>query len=62
MIDSRLEKLSKENTEEYVYGCNPNNKGKLVAFLFIDGFYVYEIGEDGSKVKDEVVYFKKEKY
>ena len=40
---------------EVVYGCNPNNKGVVMAFVFQDGFYIYQVDENGEK-QNEITY------
>lgn len=42
--------------EEVIYCVgNPTNKGCVIAFLVVDGIYIYEIGENGEK-KNEIMH------
>jgi|GEM_PF-654650 len=49
--------IIKEIVPEEVIYCvgNPTNKGCVVAFLVVDGIYIYEIGENGEK-KNEIMH------
>lgn len=41
--------------EEVIYCLDPSNKGCVIAFLVVDGIYIYEIGENGEK-KNEIMH------
>lgn len=34
------------------YGCNPKNKGVVMAFVFVDGIYMYDVDENGNKINE----------
>lgn len=57
MIDTSTIKLKKQKAEQFIYGCNANNKGKVVTFIFVDGVYVYEIDENSAKKNDLTFFF-----
>ena len=55
IIDSQTDFLKNLDETEVVYGCNPDNKGVVMAFVYQDGFYIYEVDETGEK-QNEITY------
>lgn len=54
-IINRFCKLEKLDKTKITYGCNETNKGMVMAFAFVDGFYLYEIDEKGNKLNDRTL-------
>ena len=55
IIDLSTDFLKNLDKTEVVYGCNPDNKGVVMAFVYQDGFYIYEVDENGEK-QNEITY------
>ena len=55
IIDLSTDFLKNLDKTEVVYGCNPNNKGVVMAIVYRDGFYIYEVDENGEK-QNEITY------
>ena len=55
IIDDSFSFLKNIDKIEATYGCNPNNKGVVMAFVFRDGFYIYQVDENGEK-QNEITY------
>jgi hypothetical protein len=47
--DLKLNVLEKEKVQ---YGLNPYNKGVVVALAFSDGFYIYQVDNNGKKINE----------
>ncbi|GAE90973.1 hypothetical protein [Acetivibrio straminisolvens] len=60
LIDDYITQLKKIDTNEVVYCVNPESKGMVFAFWFIDGVYIYEIDENGQKINEIKHFFEKE--
>ncbi|GAE90996.1 MULTISPECIES: hypothetical protein [Acetivibrio] len=60
LIDDYMTQLKKIDTNEVVYCVNPESKGMVFAFWFIDGVYIYEIDENGNKINEIKHFFEKE--
>lgn len=58
-IDDYMTELKDLDTSEVVYCLNPSNKGCTLAFLLVDGIYIYEVDENGNK-KNEIKHFFKD--
>jgi hypothetical protein len=58
VIDDFMTELKEINTSDVVYCLNPLNKGCIIAFLFKDGIYIYEVDENGGKKNEIKHYFK----
>ena len=55
VIDVSMDFLKNVEKTEVTYGCNPNNKGVVMAIVYRDGFYIYEVDENGEK-QNEITY------
>ena len=55
IIDTYIRFLKNLEKTEVTYGCNPDNKGVVMAFVYQDGFYIYEVNENGEK-QNEITY------
>jgi hypothetical protein len=55
VIDMSTAFLKNYDNDEVTYGCNPNNKGVVMGFVYQDGFYIYQIDENGNK-QNEITY------
>ena len=55
VIDMSRDFLKNLDKSEVVYGCNPDNKGVVMAFVYQDGFYIYQVDENGEK-QNEITY------
>lgn len=56
VIDDYMTTIKDIDPDEVIYCVgNPTNKGCVVAFLVVDGIYIYEIGENGEK-KNEIMH------
>ena len=55
IIDMSRAFLKNYENDEVIYGCNPNNKGVVMAFVYQDGFYIYQVDENGEK-QNEITY------
>ena len=55
IIDDSFSFLKNVEKTEVTYGCNPNNKGVVMGFVYQDGFYIYEVDENGEK-QNEITY------
>ncbi|MCX7920465.1 MAG: hypothetical protein N3B21_00360 [Clostridia bacterium] len=54
IVNMPFDKLDKS---KMTYGCNPKNKGVVIAFVFFDRFYLYEVDENGNKVNETTYMF-----
>ncbi|ODM26602.1 hypothetical protein [Acetivibrio mesophilus] len=61
VIDDYMTQLKDLDTSEVVYCVNPESKGMVFAFWFMDGVYIYEISENGEKINEIEHFFEKEK-
>ena len=55
IIDDYTSFLKNLDKIEVTYGCNPKNKGVVMAFVYQDGFYIYEVDQNGNK-QNEIIY------
>ena len=55
IIDNMFSYLKNVEKPEVTYGCNPDNKGVVMAFVYQDGFYIYQVDEKGEK-QNEITY------
>ena len=55
VIDVSMDFLKNVEKTEVTYGCNPDNKGVVMAIVYRDGFYIYEVDENGEK-QNEITY------
>ena len=55
IIDVSMDFLKNVEKTEVTYGCNPDNKGVVMAIVYRDGFYIYEVDENGEK-QNEITY------
>ena len=55
IIDVSMDFLKNVEKNEVTYGCNPNNKGVVMGFVYQDGFYIYQVDENGEK-QNEITY------
>jgi len=60
VIDDYMTQLKDLDTSEVVYCVNPESKGMVFAFWFMDGVYIYEIDENGQKINEIKHFFEKE--
>ncbi|GAE91000.1 hypothetical protein [Acetivibrio straminisolvens] len=60
VIDDYMTQLKDLDTSEVTYCVNPESKGMVFAFWFMDGVYIYEIDENGEKINEIKHFFEKE--
>ncbi|MFZ5989804.1 MAG: hypothetical protein ACOYWZ_22135 [Bacillota bacterium] len=57
VIDNMFEHVKDLDLSTVTYACNEGNKGAVIAVVFQDGFYAYEVDEAGNKKNDKLYYF-----
>lgn len=57
VIDNSLDYIKDLDLNTAVYACNEGNKGAVIAIVYQDGFYAYEVDEAGKKKNDKLYYF-----
>lgn len=57
VMDNQLVTLKDQQSQEFVYALNKNNKGKCIVFLFVDGCLLYSVDETGKKGRERSLFY-----